>query len=124
MPGEHRITLQTEVVYRVAEGIALVFTHSAHLVLSCLQIVENLGVIIKLGIDWQRLYRHTYGMQKTLVGATVVDGGEQRFLFIIIFSQQETIGRCKEIALEDAFLLTESIHYSHLYVECSHQTCF
>ena len=63
-------------------------------------------------------------MQEALVGTTVIDGGKQRLLFIVIFSQEETIGRCEEIALEDAVLLAEGIHLFHLHIKSAHHRCF
>ena len=61
-------------------------------------------------------------MQKTFVRTTVIDRCKQRLLFIIIFSQQETIGRCEEITLEDAFLFTEGIHPRHLHTQRPYHT--
>ena len=96
--------------------------HTAHLVLTSLQVVEHLRFVIELSIDGQRLYRHSHRVEETLVCTSVVDRGKQRLLFIIIFGQQETVDRRKEIALEDAVLLTESIHFGHLHIECPHHT--
>ena len=120
VPGKHRVALDAQIVHGIAKGVCLMFTHPAHLVLSSFQIVEHLGVARKLGIHRQRLHRHTHGVQETLVGTSVVDGGEQRLLFVVVSGQQETVGRCKEIALEDTLLLTESIHLGHVHVECPH----
>ena len=122
MPGKHRVALDAQVVHGIAEGVCLMLAHTAHLILTSLQVVKHLGLIVKLGIDGQRLHRHTDGMQEALVGTSVVDGGEERLLFIIVFGQQETVGRREEIALEDAFLLAECVHLGHLHVERPHHT--
>ena len=122
MPGEHRVALDAQVVHGIAEGVCLVLAHTAHLILTSLQVVKHLGLIVKLGIDGQCLHRHTDGMQEALVRTSVVDGGEERLLFIIVFGQQETVGRREEIALEDAFLLAECVHLGHLHVERPHHT--
>ena len=122
VPGKHRVALYAQVVHGIAEGIRLVLAHTAHLILTSLQIVEYPGLIVELGIDGQRLHRHTDGVQETLVGTTVVDGGEERLLFIIIFGQQEAVGRREEIALEYAILLAECVHLGHLHVERPHHT--
>ena len=97
-------------------------SYTAHLVLPCLQVVEHPGLGGKLGIDGQCLDCHTHRVQETLVGATVVDGCEQRLLFVVIFGQQETIGRREEIALEDAIFLAEGIHIGHIHVKRPHHT--
>ena len=122
MPGKHRIALQSEIVKCIAEGVSLMLAHTAHLILTSFQIVEHFRLVVKLSIDGQRLHRHTHRVEETFVGTSVVNRGKQRLLFIIIFSQQEAVNRRKEITLEDAFLLTESVHFGHLHVECTHHT--
>ena len=94
--------------------------HTAHLILPCFQIVEHLGLVIKLGVDGQRLHRHTHRMQEPLVRTSIVDGGKQRLLFIIIFCKQETIGRCEEIALEDALFLAKAVNTCHIHTQRPH----
>ena len=94
--------------------------HPAHLVLTSFQIVEHLGVIVKLGIHGQRLHRHTYGMQETLVATAIIDRREQRLLFVVVSGQQETVGCREEIALEDAIVLAELIYPSHVDAERPH----
>ena len=96
--------------------------HSAHLILAGFQIVEHLGIVVELGIYGQRLHRHTHGVQETFVGTAVVNGCEQRLLFIVIFSQKEAIDRRKEIALENAIFLAECIYFGHIHVKCPHHT--
>ena len=122
VPGKHRVALDAQVIHGIAEGVCLMLAHTAHLILTGLQIVYHLGLIVKLGIDGQRLHRHTHRVQEALVGTSVVDGGEERLLFIIIFGQQETVSRREEIALEDAFLLAECVHLGHLHIERPHHT--
>ena len=81
MPGKHRVALQTQIVYRIAKGIGFVLTYTTHLVLTCLQVIQHLGLVVKLGIHRQRLDRHTYGVQKALIGTTVINRRKQRLLF-------------------------------------------
>ena len=121
MPGKHRVTLQTQVVQRITKGVCFVLADTTHLVLPSLQVIQHLGLVVKLGIYRQRLDRHTNGMQKTFVRTTVIYRSKQRLLFIIIFSQQETISCGEEITLEDTFLFAEGIHLGHLHVERPHQ---
>ena len=95
-------------------------SNTPHLLLPGFQVVKHLGLIVESRIDGQRLHRHAYGVKETLVGTTVVDGGEQRFLLIIILSQQKAIGRCKEVALENTFVFAESIHLRHVHTQRPH----
>ena len=121
MPGKHRVALQTQIIYRIAKGVCFVLANTTHLVLTCLQVIQHLGLVVELGIYRQRFDRHTYRVEKTLVRTTVINRRKQRLLFIIIFCQQETIGCCEEITLKDTFLFTEGIHLGHLHIERPHQ---
>ena len=123
VPGKHRVGLQSEVVHHVAEGVGLVAAHTAHLLLSGFQKVEDGRRVVKLAIDGQRLHRHAHRMEEALVGASVVDGGEERLLFVVILGQQETVGCGEKVAPEDAVLLAETVYAGHIDAECAHLRC-
>ena len=115
--------MQPEVVHHIAEGIDIVLAATAHLILPGLQVIQHLRFVVELRIHGQRLHRHAHRVEESLVCAPVVDGGEQRLLFIIVFCQQEAVDRGEEIALEDTFLLAEGIHAGHIHAQSAHHTC-
>ena len=117
VPGKHGVALQVQVVHHVTEGIHVMLSAAAHLVLPTLQEVQHRRVVVELRIDGQRLHRHTHGVQEPLVRTSIVYRGEERLPLVIVLGQQEAVGRREEIALEDALLLAEGIHLRHLDVQ-------
>ena len=77
MPHKRRADLQVEVGLQIGVGIGGVLAAAVHLVLAGFQEVKYSGLVGKLGIDGQGLYRHAYGALETLVGTSVINGGKQ-----------------------------------------------
>ena len=117
VPCKYGVGLQVEIVHDVGIGIDIVFTATDHLFLTCFQEVEHSSLFRELGINGQRLHRHTNGMLELLLGTVVENRGKQRFLLVVILGQQEGICRREESAFLNAIGLTEGIHLVHVDVE-------
>ena len=61
-------------------------------------------------------------MSHLLVGTTIVNGIEERFLFVVELGEQIRVNLCEQSTLENAVLLTEIIHISHVDRERTKQT--
>ena len=109
-PCKQRVALQIEVGHRVAIGIDVVLTTTSILLLAGFQEVQHRGVISELGIDGQRLHRHTYGMEEPLVSTSVVNSGEQCLLLVVILCQKIRVSCGEEGILIDTVGLAESLY--------------
>ena len=116
VPAKVGAHLQAEVVHRVGERIQFVLPTTRHLLLSGLQEVEHGRLVGECGIHGHCFDKHTDGMCRATVVATIEDGAEQCCVLVIVLSQQEAIGCCEEGALEDAVLTAESIHTGTVHI--------
>ena len=110
VPGEHGVCLQLQVVLYFMVWISLIAALSAHLFLTLLQIVEHCCRLVMLGIDGQRLDKHAHRAVEPLVGASVIDGGEERLPLVVVFGQQISICTGEQGASEDSVFLAEVVH--------------
>ena len=116
VPGKIGTYLQLQVVHRVGICIQPVLPAARHLLLSGLQEVEHGRLVGEVRIDGHCLDQHADRMCRPAVVTTTDDGAEQCRLLVIVFSQQVTVGRREEGALEDATLAAESIHTCTFYI--------
>ena len=110
VPGKIGTYLQLQVVHRVGICIQPVLPATRHLLLSGLQEVEHGRLVGKVCIHGHCLDQHTDRLCRPAVVTATDDGAEHRRLLVIVFSQQETVGRREEGALEDAVFAAEGIH--------------
>ena len=60
------------------------FPATAHLLLACLEIIKDGGIIVKPGINRDCLDCHAHRVQEPLVGAAVINGCEVRVLPVVV----------------------------------------
>ena len=113
--------MQIEVGHQVGIGIDVVLAAAVHLFLIGFHEVKHGGFVGELGVNGQRLHRHANGMLELRFGAAVINRVEQRFLLVVVFSQQVGIGRCEKGALFDVVGLAEGIHPIHVDIEDADQ---
>ena len=88
MPSKRRVGLQLQILLQVHERIAAMLAATPHLLLAILQIVQHSSVSIELCKDGERLDKHTNCTTQRFVLSSVVDGGKERFLLIVVLCQQ------------------------------------
>ena len=77
LPCKHGVALKVEVCHQVGIGVDVMFATTSQLCLACHEEVKHRGLVGKLGKDRERLHRHSYRMEESLVSATIIHGGEE-----------------------------------------------